>query len=277
LGGDWKSAISATARCLAGVALPVIVVVAILAGQDNLTHAVYQLTGFTAVSIVAVRINLSLEDIGLLALLLAFVPPFVWMTLRQRRQWRTEWMLLLGLLAALMTAVYPVYERFRVAGALPILALISAGAVTTIVQQRHVRLRRWYAAAVLVLSLLLTIALPIYYLVRLGPLQGQIDEVRPIAAWVTEQTGAPIGTRITIQPDIEQTGNFYVLSGYLPPTVWVPNYEWQFANESERLMDQLLAGFAADPPEYVVLVDSYRYQVLPPLWEYIETNYTLTN
>jgi hypothetical protein len=275
LGGDWKRALWATASFLAGVALPVMGVVLVLATQGNLTNALYQLTGFTAWSGVAVRENLSLEEIGLLALLLAFVPLLVIYALRNRERWRTEWMLLLGLLVALMTAVYPVYDRFRTAGALPILALISAGTITVIAQQWRLRALRVYMAAVLIASILLTIGLPIYYLVTLGPLQGQIDEVRPIASWITESTEAPAGTRIMIQPEIEQTANFYVLSGYLPATVWVPNYAWVFGNESEGLMDQLLAGVAADPPEYVVLVERYRNQVLPPLWAYIEANYTV--
>lgn len=277
LDGNWRSALSATARFVAGLALPVLAAVLVLAAQGNLSNAFYQLTGFTAWAGASTRENLSLEDLALLALLLALVPLFAVYTLRNREHWRTEWMLMLGLLAALLTPIYPIYGRFRVAGALPILALISASTVAVLLQQWRFKASRVYVTALLAVGGLATLGLPISYLIRLGPLQGQIDEVQPIASWVTERTGAPAGTRIMIQPEIEQTSNFYVLSGYLPATVWVPNYEWVFGNEREGLMDQLLAGVAADPPEYVVLVGSYRYQVLPPLWEYVEANYTLTD
>ena len=146
LGGNWKSALSATVRFLAGLAIPVIVVVAMLAAQGNLTNAFYQLTGFTAWPDAAVGENLSLGDIGLLVVLLAFVPLFAFFTLRHRQHWRAEWMLMLGLLAALLTPIYPIYERFRVSGALPILALISAATVTITVQHWRLKAIRAYAA-----------------------------------------------------------------------------------------------------------------------------------
>jgi hypothetical protein len=197
--------------------------------------------------------------------------------LRQPIYWQREWLLLLGLTVTLILPGFTVYGRFRMAGALPILALISAGTATFILRRWRTIFRAAYVIAAIIGSIPATVGLPLFYHTLSYPLNLQLDEIRPIADWVTEQTGAPAGTRILIQPEIEETANFYVLSGYLPATIWVPNYEWAFVNEHERLMDKLLAGVAADPPEYVVLVDSSHYPVLPPLWAYIEANYRLTD
>lgn len=272
-GLDWKAAILDLLRFSFGAMVPVVAVFLVLAQQGVLDYALYLMLGSHGAYFESASQPMGARDLLLLALWLALLPPFALQAVFRRSAWRGQEILLLGILLALCVPAFPRYGRFHLVGAVPVAALISAGAVHFLFQTKGRTLRRTYAALALAGMLLVGIALPFYYRLQLGEIESQYGALRPLSEWVQAHTGAPATTRIWILPDIDPTTNFYAVSGYHPPLQYAQTYPWILA--APPLFERVMAGLEAAPPEYVLRVDDWRFQIPAAVMDYIEANYTL--
>lgn len=277
-GLDWRGIVRDVGLFLLGVALPVSLVVGTMATSDRLADFLYWTWtyNFQAYEEGAAR-GISLREMALVAAWLALVPLFVIWVVPRRDQWRREGILLLGLLPALLSPAFPRYGRFHLSAAMPVVALAGAGAIAFVVTSVRERVD-WLRSVlnvyglVVVVLLLVALALPTYYRVKLGPRVGEYEALVPIADWVREESGVPSGTRVWLLPDIDPTSNFYVIGGYLPPTYWVPTYSWLYA--APGVEDRMLQSLVADPPPLAVMVERWRTIVPEALVDYLEAHYT---
>jgi hypothetical protein len=204
------------------------------------------------------------------------VPLFTAYIIPRREEWRREGILLLGLIPALCTPAFPRYARFHLSGAVPVVALIGAGALAyawKTARERGGWLKRMLGLyqGVAVALLLLALAMPTYYRVKLGPRTGEYEALVPIGEWLAEETGATPNTRVWMLPEIDPTDNFYAVSDYLPPTFWVQSYDWFHAVPG--LTGRVIEGLEADPPQYAVVVEKWRGTVPDALLAYLEAHY----
>ncbi|NPV67271.1 MAG: hypothetical protein HPY64_09025 [Anaerolineae bacterium] len=213
----------------------------------------------------------SLSDGLLLAVWLALVPVYLIDALRRRAFWGQRAMLLALLLLVMLTPVYPRYGRFHLSGAVPFVALMTAGGLDTLWQGRQ-RFARGAAVVLLLLVFLPGFVLPVYYRIKLGPLNAELDTHYPLAAWVRQETGAPPGTQVWILPDIDPTDNFYPVSGYLPPRFWMQAY---FFESTPGVADALRAALEADPPPYVLVIERWRNQIPGMQLAYLNERYVV--
>ena len=210
---------------------------------------------------------------------LVLVPLFAWFVIPRREQWKSEGILLLGLLPGLGAIAFPRYSRFHFSGVVPIVALIGAGAVAYAIQQLDsqaakpwsTRLLKGYlgAASICVIAALI---LPTSYRVRLGPRIGDYAPLIPIAEQLTQEYDVQPGTRIWLVPDIDPTTNLYSIGGFLPPATFALAEPWYHAvpGYTERVLDQLDAA----PPQYAVVFERWQADEPAALLDYLETHYT---
>lgn len=271
-GLDWKAALFDILRFTIGAALPVAAVVLVLGAQGVLEHALYLMFGSHGAYFETAVQTFEVRELLLLVLWLALVPVFVLKAVLQREAWRSQDILLLGLLVALLVPAYPRYGRFHLSGAVPIASLISTGALIYLLSVKTNQIARIYAALAATALLVVGVALPVYYRVRLGEITSQYTSLQPLSKWVQEQTDAPTGTRMWILPDIDPTANFYAISGYYPPMQYAQTYSWIVA--APAVYERVMWGLEADPPQYVIRVDDWRFQIPAGMHDYVETNYT---
>jgi hypothetical protein len=277
LGGDWRNTVREGGLFLLGVVLPVGLTIVVMAASGRLADTFYWTWAFNfQVYQESFSRGLELQEVALIAGWLALLPLFAIDVLPRREQWRREGILLLGLLPALLSPAYPFYGRFHLSAAVPVVALIGAGALNYIVRSRSDRamgvrrLLTLYAVGAAGL-LLLALALPTYYRVRLGPRVGEYEALVPLADWVDEESGVPPGTRVWLLPDIDPTSNFYPISGYLPPTYWVPSYPWLYA--APGVTERMLQSLETEPPPVALLVERWRTTVPEDLLGHLEAHY----
>lgn len=275
---DWRGALADIGRFVPAAALPLVLVLAILGLQGRLPDALFwvwrhawgQYLPNQARSVTQAR------ELLLMAGWLAHVPLFAFHALPQREGWRREGILLLGLLPALCAPAFPRYGRFHLSGAMPVVALLGAGAAHYALRSMRSgsawerRLLRLYSAGVACL-LLVALALPGYYRVRLGPRIGEYEALVPLGAWVAEETGAAPGTRVWLLPEYDPTNNFYAITGYLPPTLWVQSAKM---SQVPGLNERMIAALEADSPRYAVLFHRWRSRNPEVLLIYLEEKYT---
>ena len=266
---DWKLALRDIALFLAGFALPTGLTALVLAAESQLDNLIYWTWSYALGNPFERRTILDLDrrEQAILMAWLAFAPVFLLHTIRRREQWRGEGILLLGLLAATLTPIYPLYGRFHLSAATPFVALLGAGGVAALLPV--LRQNGWPAwgarlyAAGGVLLLLVAFALPTYYRVKLGPLIGEYGPLHPVGGWLQAE-GVEPGTRVWVLPEIDPTANLVALGGYLPPTVWVQTYPW--FQEVPGMPEQVITAVEAAPPRYVVVFERWR-EMLPPPFE----------
>lgn len=250
-----------------GTALPLVSAGLALLVQGTLERALFYMTVYNRYAVEMARRWPSLDDLPVVALWMALVPLYAGAAVQRREPHR---LLLLGLLVALCLPAFPIYGLFRLSGALPLVALASAGGLLWALEQKwHVLRSGAYAA--LALTLAAGAALPLYYRLKLGPAVEQYDALLPIVTWVQGETGAAAGARLWILPDIDPTGNFYALGGYVPPQFYTNTYPWYLA--WPQTVSQYLASLEAHPPRYVVLVEKWRDQLHPAVLEYVAQRY----
>lgn len=277
LGRDWKTMWRDLVSFAGGVLVPLVLTAIILQGQGVLSRALYLMISYNSPYATLGMQLPSAQEGFLLILWLALVPYFLYSVWTQRSLRSPQGILLIGLTLAMMIFVYPRYGRFHLSGAVPFVALMSAGAVYSIARMKPSRwlvLHRVYGYTMLFVLLVVGAALPTYYRVKLGAATSQYDALVPVSQWVVRETGAPPGTRVWILPDIDPTGNFYPISGYLPPSFYAVIYPWFFANT--ELTEQVMEGLERDPPAYVIMVDQWQdqMQTAGKLMDYVRQNYT---
>ncbi len=239
---------------------------------------------------------------------LILVPLFAWFVIPRREQWKSEGILLLGLLPGLGAIAFPRYSRFHFSGVVPVVALIGAGAVayalrylrssytppaTTDVASAPLARganrgersgvsamggKRWskyllkgYLGAAS-LCVAAAFILPTSYRIRLGPRIGDYAPLIPIAEELTQEYDVQPGTRIWLVPDIDPTTNLYSIGGFLPPATFALAEPWYHAvpGYTERVIDQL----DVDPPEYAVVFERWRGDEPAGLLDYLNDHYT---
>jgi len=267
LAGIRRQAASDLLRFGAGAALPLIGAALLLLAQGTLEQGIFYTTIYNRYAINMAARWPSLDDLPVVALWMLLVPLYV-IAVTQRREPYS--LVLLGLLLALCLPAFPIYGLFHLSGTLPMVALAAAGGLSWALT-RPAQPVRTIACTALVLTLTTGLALPFYYRFRLGPTVEQYDALLPIVEWVRSETGAGPGTRMWILPDIDPTGNFYPLGGYLPPQFYTNTYPWYLAWPETTA--QYLASLDADPPAYLVLVEKWRYQLPAAVMDYAEAHY----
>jgi hypothetical protein len=277
-GPGWAAAGRDAALFLAASAIPLIVVVIILAADGRLDDAVFWIWEFSWGPYAGDASRLpDRRELAVLAGWLALLPLFAFHALPRRESWRGPNVLLLGLLPALATMAFPRYGRFHLGGAVPIVALLSAGAVAYTVNglPRFPRLARRALALYLAggaALLIVAFALPTYYRVKLGPLVGEYGPLVPVEAAFREQTGAEPGARVWVVTEIDPTDNFYVIGGYLPPALWVQIQPWKISVPGVE--DRLMTALSDKPPAYAVVFEQWRPMIPPRLTDYLDAHYT---
>ncbi len=256
-----------------GVAIPLAAATAKLLAQGLLERALLQFVVTLDTYVEQYSRWPSISDWLLVAAWLAFVPVYLIDALRRRAFRGQRAMLLVLLLLVMLSPVYPRYGRFHLSGAVPFVALITAGGLDALWQARW-RLARSAAVILSMLVLLPGFVLPVHYRIKLGPVNAELDAHYPLAAWVRQETNAPPGTRVWILPDIDPTDNFYPVSGYLPPLFWMQAY---FFNTTPGATDALQAALEADPPPYVLVVERWRNQIPGIQLTYLNEHYTVLN
>jgi 4-amino-4-deoxy-L-arabinose transferase-like glycosyltransferase len=267
--GGRRRAVTDVLRFGLGVSLPLAGAALALLAQGTLERALFYMTGYNRYAIdMAARLP-SLENLLLVALWMALVPLYV-IAVAQRHDER-HGPLLLGLLLAMCLPAFPIYGLFHLSGALPLAALASAGGLSWALTRTARRVWRVYAYAALVLTLAAGLALPIYYRAKLGPVIDQYEALQPVVAWAQGETRAAPGTRMWILPDIDPTGNFYALGGYLPPQFYTNTYPWYMVWPETTA--QYLDSLDAEPPAFVVFVEKWRDQIPAAVLAYAEQHY----
>ena len=279
LGPKWRPALPDLALFLIGAALPVGLVMGLLAAQGRLDDALFWTWTFNArgAYVASTGRGVGGREALLLAGWLALAPLFAAYVIPRREQWGREGILLLGLLPALCTPAYPRYGRFHLSGAVPIVALIGAGALAyawAVSRGRRdplARLQQLYMAGGVALSVV-ALALPTYYRVRLGPLVGEVGPLVPLVAWLEEETGAGPGARVWMVPEYDATWNIYAIGDYQPPAYQTLGYSWFHAVPG--VTAHILDAVQADPPAYAIVAEKWRHQVPTALLDYLEGYYT---
>ncbi len=256
-----------------GVALLPLVVAGVLLNQGLLDRALYMATA--AIGDYAANWSrwLSGKDLLLLPLWLLFVPSYLVTTMRGGDFWGKRAMLLLLVFLMLLAPVYPRYGRFHLSGAVPFVALMTAGSLAML-WKNHRQSVRVAATVGLSAALLIAFLLPIYYRVKLGPLNGELDPHYPLAAWVREETQAPPETAVWILPDVDPTDNFYPVSGYLPPDYWMQAY---FFDAIPGVAETMMAAVKANPPAYAVVINHWNDQIPVLQSDFLEQYYTVVS
>lgn len=280
LGGNWRSAPRDILLLILGAGSITGLAALVFAIQGRLDEAIYWIWTFNTNPAYAdmTRQGLALREGLLLAAWLALVPAFALFTIPRREQWQQEGILLLGLLPALCTPAYPRYARFHLAGAVPVIALVGAGALIYLL--KHIRqsggairlLGQLYSLGA-VLLVLAGFALPTYYRVRLGPLVGEYEALIPVGEWLTEHTDARPGTRIWMLPGSDPTDNFYAINGFLPPAYWSQSYKWFHVVPGHT--DRVIAALDEEPPQYAVFLVRWEHEIPDALLAYLEDHYRL--
>lgn len=249
----------------------------VLAAQGVLSRALYLLTEYNRpYATLAIQLP-QLNDVLLIILWLGLAPHFVYSIWTKRQPIREQGILVILLALALFVPAYPRYGRFHVSGALPFVALMSAGAVYYIARMKPSRWLAWnrlYGSVALLAIIVIGAALPTYYRIKLGPITSQYAALIPVSEWVERETQAEPGTRIWILPDIDPTGNFYPISGYQPPAFYTYTYPQFFPWDD--VVERVIAGLESDPPPYVVVIDQWRPQITEALWNYVAQYYTVS-
>jgi 4-amino-4-deoxy-L-arabinose transferase-like glycosyltransferase len=275
-GADWKAALRSLLYFGGGIAVPLMLTAGVLESQGVLSHALFLMTTYNR-PYTALGVQFpGLSDALLLALWLGLIPQFVYLTATKRQSDRAKDILLILVMIALLLPAYPRYGRFHVTGALPFVALMSAGVIYFLTHSEASRWRAWnrlYSSVVLLLIIVAGAVLPVYYRVKLGSVTSQYDTLIPVSDWVKRETSASPGTRMWILPDIDPTSNFYPISGYDPPFFYTNTYPWYF--DWPDLKGQVIAGLEHDPPAYVLVVDQWRTQIPSELWGYVQQHYAV--
>jgi 4-amino-4-deoxy-L-arabinose transferase-like glycosyltransferase len=271
---DRKKAIRDILLFSAGIVIPLALVGGVLASQGVLERGLFLMTTYNR-PYATFDIQLpDLQDGILLALWLGLIPLFAYYTWSAPQETRIKGLLLVGLTVALFFPAFPRYGRFHLSGALPFVALMSAGAIHYLFQTSPSRVFlpvRLYGLGILISVVILGAVLPIYYRIRLGPISSQYGALIAASEWVKQETRTLPGTRMWVLPDIDPTGNFYPISAYQPPIFYTNTYPWFFV--WPELTEQVIDGLEMDPPQYVLLFDQWRSQIEPTLWEYVEQHY----
>lgn len=281
---EWRGIGRGIALFLIPAALPVGVVLLALGAQGRLADALFWTWAFNfqTYADVALRFRPPASEIAIWLAFLGLVPLFAIFVVPRREQWRREGILLLGLVPALASTMYPRYGRMHLSGVIPIVALVSGGALAYAQGWLAGGGRKTWLAWGLRLYqvgaaglLLIALALPTYYRVKLGPLRGEYEAMVPISHWVREEVGATSGTRVWMVVEIDPTDNFYVVDGFLPPSFWSQTYSWYYA--APGMAERMLDGLETDPPAYAVVIEKWRNQVPTPLVDYLEARYAVVS
>lgn len=269
---DWKAALRDILYFSLGVMIPIGIVGGILAAQGVLNRGLFLMTAYNRP-----RISLGIQfpdltNILILALWFGLAPWFILYTFRERPRFRLQRLLLLGMIFALSVPAFPRYGRFHLAGALPFVSLMSAGTMYDLFRIRRIPVVRAYGVVVLFTILIFGVSVPILYYYFLGSQDRQYQALVPVSEWVKEETDAPVGTRIWILPDTDPTGNFYPISGYLPPSFYSNTYSLWFQTWPET-SQRVIAALESDPPQYVLIVDEWRSEIPEVLQNYVDENY----
>lgn len=274
----WSRTLADLGLFLIVAALPVGIFLLIWMQQGRLDDSLYWAWTYSLNQPYDARsvFQVGLREGAIILAWLAAVPLFVVFVIPRREQWRREGILLMGLLPALCSPIFPRYNRFHFSAAVPIVALVTAGALAYAWQAARDR-KTWltrtgklYGVGASAL-LLAALVLPTYYRIKLGPRTGEYEAIVPIAEWVAEETGAPPGTRVWLLPGIDPTDNFHAISGYLPPTFWAQTYPW--FHDVPGLTDRVIAGLDAAPPPYTVVIERWRNDVPDELLDYLDAYY----
>lgn len=223
----------------------------------------------------------TLLDIGLrenLFLLgwLALVPLYALFVIPQRASWQSQGILMLGLLVALLTPIYPRYNRFHLSAAVPVVALIGAGALWHALAflgqpptegdagSRALRpvLQTYLAAAIGLLAL--AFALPTYYRVRLGPEIGEYEPLLPVVAAMQNVYDIGPGSRVWLATSLDPTDNLIALGRYYPAPIWVQTYPW--FQDVPGMPERVVATLDAQTAPYAVVMERWR-EMMPPEYE----------
>jgi 4-amino-4-deoxy-L-arabinose transferase-like glycosyltransferase len=269
---DYRRASRDIFRLSFGVAIPLLVAVAILALTGLLNPAISVFTSYFGRYTELASAGLPLQELAVLAVWL--FPVFLYILISLRKPAARN-LLLIGLALVLIVPVYPRYGRFHLSGLVPIAALISAGVYAEMIQWlakggRSV-LQRWFTVGVIIGTMLVAV-IPVYYRVRLGTLNGQIASHVPITQWLDANTDIAPKTRAWILPEIDPTSNFYTVGDYLPPAFWTPTYPWVFDPITSQKM---IASLQADPPRYAVVIDNWQDQIPAVLRDHLTANYEI--
>src|SRR5574341_27535 len=281
LGGDFPSMLADIGLFLLGALLPPLLDGIFISTQGRLDDAIYWIWTYNLRDEYQADTArpVPLREIVLMLISLLPVPLHALFSVPNRNRWKQADSLLLGLLPALIAPIYPRYNRFHLSAAVPIAALIGAGAVAYAWQSRasaspiKKRLLDAYGVG-MALALLLAFALPTWYRIRLGPRLGEYEALVPIGEWLDEHTDARPGTRVWILPSGDPTDNFYAIHGYLPPLYWSQTYPWFQAVPGQT--ERVIAALDADPPRYAILVERWEPEIPERLLEYLDSHYTPT-
>ncbi len=279
LSRSWRTSPLDLVRFILGVLIPVCITGIILSSQGLLGTTLFMLTFFIGhyVEVFSSSISRS-SELVLLVMWLGLIPFFVFYVLQRRDQWGSEGVLLIGLLPNLLILAYPRYGRFHLSAATPVVALMGAGAAYYAFQafrkngNRFWRYLRTCVVGAAALSLIIALPLPTYYRMKLGPQVDKFEALKPLGQWLTQYAGAAPGIRAWILPDIDPTGNFYVVSDFLPPTFWTETYDIIF--DRPEVGQRLIASLKTDPPRYAVLINNWSNQAPEMLLEYLHAHYT---
>jgi len=269
---DWKAALRDIFIFGLGVFIPLGLVGVVLAAQGVLERALFLMTTYNRPRITLGFQPPDLQNILLLMIWLGLLPLFAFYTWRAPAKTRLDRLLLLVLIFVLFTPAFPNYGRFHLTGAMPFVSLMSAGVIHDLFSVRRTPLARTYGIVVMIFILFVGTSIPIIYRIAAGPQERQYEALMPVSEWVKKESGAPPGTRIWILPDIDPTGNFYPISGYLPPAFYSNTYRLWFVTWPDTTT-RVLAGLESDPPPYIAVIDDWHYQLPEVLREYLANHY----
>jgi hypothetical protein len=91
---------------------------------------------------------------------------------------------------------------------------------------------------------------------------------------VLERYAQP-GDTLFVLPETDSTPQIHPLSGLLPPGLWIKGWSWYF--EVPGIVDLLLAQWATDPPDYVVIFPDLIAVGQPgiqPLIDFVQGQYS---
>ncbi|MCY4062080.1 MAG: glycosyltransferase family 39 protein [Chloroflexi bacterium] len=185
----------------------------------------------------------------------ALVFPFIVIAWRDNR----KQLVLVALWLAGLTLLYPRAGENHAMAHLPLAAVMSGVVLAKL--PAHLGDRRlWDGARAILAGLLvaggigwLWTGAVSYIPTPLGP--GAIlayDEFRELASQLSERA-EPHDT-LFVLPETDSTPQLHPLTGMLPPGVWVKGWHWYF--KPAHVLEELTAGWEANPPTWIVVFPS---------------------
>lgn len=208
----------------------------------------------------------------------SLIPAFVLLALSRDRRWRLIALLWLAGTAELV----PRFDEAHVMTQLPLVCIAGGLTLAALAPTgRLLRQLRTVAAPTLVLAGVL-IALLIgwlwlgaapYFSAPLGRAGiPAYDEFRPLVAALKPISQA--GDTLFVLPETDSTPQIHVLSGLLPPGLWIKGWFWYLA--APGVVDQLLSEWQQQPPTDIVYFPDLIAQGQPgiaPLVTFMQAHY----